>query len=94
PQPENYRNWLMLQEIVRTNAMIKQLKPLDIDENEQENEEDVDENPLDLSMKIDTDQTTINKSSSVKPTKALLSPLTEQDISKYRSINTAELVQT
>ncbi|CAF4994126.1 unnamed protein product, partial [Rotaria socialis] len=53
----------MLQEIVRTNAMIKQLKPLDIDENEQENEEDVDENPLDLSMKIDPDQTTINKAS-------------------------------
>ncbi|CAF4789521.1 unnamed protein product, partial [Rotaria sp. Silwood2] len=34
PQPENYRNWLMLQEIVRTNAMIKQFKSTDVDENE------------------------------------------------------------
>ncbi|CAF2753995.1 unnamed protein product [Rotaria sp. Silwood2] len=94
PQPENYRNWLMLQEIVRTNAMIKQLKPTDIDENEQENEDDTDENPLDLSMKIDTDQTLINKQSTIKHNKTILMPLTEQDITKYRHINTIELVQT
>ncbi|CAF3668670.1 unnamed protein product [Rotaria sordida] len=97
PQPENYRNWLMLQEIVRTNAMIKQLKPTtDIDENEQENEDDINENPLDLSMKIDTDQTLlINKQSTIKNNKPILIiPLTEQDISKYRYINTMELVQT
>ncbi|CAF3670769.1 unnamed protein product [Rotaria sp. Silwood1] len=94
PQPENYRNWLMLQEIVRTNAMIKQLKPTDIDENEQENEDDIDENPLDLSMKIDTDQTIINKQSTIKHNKTILIPLTEQDILKYRYINTMELVQT
>lgn len=94
PQPENYRNWLMLQEIVRTNAMIKQLKPLDTDENEQENEEDTDENPLDLSMKIDTEQASVTKPSAIKSNKTILSPLTEQDIGKYRTINTAELVQT
>ncbi|CAF4222856.1 unnamed protein product, partial [Rotaria sp. Silwood2] len=95
PQPENYRNWLMLQEIVRTNAMIKQFKSTDVDENEQENEDDTDENPLDLSMKIDTDQTVINnKQSTIKQNKTILIPLTEQDMMKYRHINTIELVQT
>ncbi|CAF2916290.1 unnamed protein product [Rotaria sp. Silwood2] len=95
PQPENNRNWLMLQEIVRTNAMIKQFKSTDVDENEQENEDDTDENPLDLSMKIDTDQTVINnKQSTIKQNKTILIPLTEQDMMKYRHINTIELVQT
>jgi homeobox protein cut-like len=92
-QPENYRNWLMLQEIVRNNALIKQLKPLDNEENEQENDDDDDEIPLDLSMKIDSDQSSTNKSSLIKSNKAILPPLTEQDLSKYRSINTLELVQ-
>jgi homeobox protein cut-like len=90
PQPENYRNWLMLQEIVRNNILIKPLKPSDTDESEQENDdEDTNDIPLDLSMKIDT-----NKQSPIKSNKTTLIPLNEQDISKYRSINTLELVQT
>jgi homeobox protein cut-like len=98
-QPDNYRNWLMLQEIVRNNALMKQLKPLDNEENEQENndddnDDDDDEIPLDLSMKIDSDQSSTSKSSLTKSNKAILLPLTEQDLSKYRSINTLELVQT
>ncbi len=102
PQPDNYRNWLMLQEIVRNNALIKQLKSSDTDnESEQENNDDDDDDdddtneiPLDLSMKIDTDSTIINKQLLTKSNKIILLPLTEQDISKYRSINTLELVQT
>jgi homeobox protein cut-like len=87
----------MLQEIVRNNALIKQLKPSDNEENEQENDDDDDDDdeiPLDLSMKVDSDQTSINKSSLTKSNKATLPPLTEQDLLKYRSINTLELVQT
>jgi hypothetical protein len=96
PQPENYRNWLMLQEIVRNNVLFKQIKSTDTDDSEQENEEDEDSSdiPLDLSIKIDTDQTSTNKQSSIKSTKSILSPLNEQDITKYRYINTTELVQT
>jgi hypothetical protein len=96
PQPENYRNWLMLQEIVRNNVLFKQLKSTDTDDSEQENEDDEDSSdiPLDLSIKIDTDQTSTNKQSSIKSTKSILSPLNEQDITKYRYINTTELVQT
>jgi len=101
PQPDNYRNWLMLQEIVRNNALIKQLKSSDTDdESEQENndhdddDDDTNEIPLDLSMKIDTDSTIINKQLLTKSNKIILLPLNEQDISKYRSINTLELVQT
>lgn len=93
PQPENYRNWLMLQEIVRTNNLLKQIKPQDFDKNEQENEDDTDENPLDLSMKLDTDQTLNNKPTSTKHNKTSLLPISEQDLTKYRSINTMELVQ-
>jgi homeobox protein cut-like len=94
PQPDNYRNWLMLQEIVRNNTLIKQLKPSDTDdeseeENDDDNDEETDEIPLDLSMKIDT-----NKQLIIKSNKTILIPLNEQDISKYRSINTLELVQT
>ncbi|CAF3789921.1 unnamed protein product, partial [Adineta steineri] len=99
PQPDNYRNWLMLQEIVRNNTLFKQLKSSpDTDESEQENEDDIDKDtteiPLDLSMKIDTDQTTINKQTVVKNNKTILTPLNEQDIAKYRCINTMELVTT
>jgi homeobox protein cut-like len=139
-QPDNYRNWLMLQEIVRNNDLLKQfqptfppLQPLPIDtddESEQENDDDDDEEeedgdddddldddenftnsdeiPLDLSMKMDSnhhdiDQTSItisnkqqqsSSSSSTKHTKTALTPLREQDTSKYRYINTMELVQT
>ncbi|CAF1484562.1 unnamed protein product, partial [Adineta steineri] len=85
PQPDNYRNWLMLQEIVRNNTLFKQLKSSpDTDESEQENEDDIDKDtteiPLDLSMKIDTDQTTINKQTVIKNNKTILTPLNEQDI--------------
>jgi hypothetical protein len=131
-QPDNYRNWLMLQEIVRNNDLLKQFQPtfpplIDTDdESEQENDNDDeddddddddnddmnDENPtssneipLDLSMKIDPDhhdieQTSIripnNKqpSSSTKHIKTALTPLREQETSKYRYVNTMELVQT
>jgi len=94
PQPDNYRNWLMLQEIVRNNTLIKQLKPSDTDdeseeENNDDDDEETDEIPLDLSMKIDTNKQLITKSN-----KTILIPLNEQDLSKYRSINTLELVQT
>ncbi|CAF4342821.1 unnamed protein product, partial [Adineta steineri] len=70
----------MLQEIVRNNTLFKQLKSSsDTDESEQENEDDIDKNtteiPLDLNMKIDTDQTTINKQTVVKNNKTILTPL-------------------
>jgi hypothetical protein len=98
PQPDNYRNWLMLQEIVRNNTLLKQLTTVETDESEQENEEeeeeDTDEIPLDLSMKNDIDQTLINKQLPTKHNKTILTPLNEQDIAKYRYINTIELVQT
>jgi homeobox protein cut-like len=86
----------MLQEIVRNNILIQQLKSSDTDGSEQENdnEEETDEIPLDLSMKIDSDQTSRNKSSANKSNKTSLLPLNEEDLLKYRSINTLELVQT
>ncbi|CAF1460559.1 unnamed protein product [Adineta steineri] len=147
-QPDNYRNWLMLQEIVRNNDLLKQFQPTlpppvdsddesdqendenemnddeddvdDDDEDDNENDDDIDdenptssdEAPLDLSMKIDLNhhdieqissssrisnnkqQSTSSSSSSTKHTKTALTPLREQDISKYRYINTMELVQT
>jgi homeobox protein cut-like len=139
-QPDNYRNWLMLQEIVRNNDLLKQFQPTfppiqplptDTDnESEQENDDDdddeeddrdddedmddenptsSDEIPLDLSMKMDSnhhdiDQTSItlpnnkqsssSSSSSTKHIKTALAPLREQDTSKYRYVNTMELVQT
>lgn len=91
PQPENYRDWLMLQEIFRNNILAKQLKSSDTsDESDLEdtNDENIDESPLDLSMKVDT-----NKTSTTKSSKTTLLPLTEQELSKYRTINTLELVQ-
>jgi hypothetical protein len=96
PQPENYRNWLMFQEIVRNNNLLKQFKTIETDESEQENEDETDEIPLDLSMKIDPDQSSssLHKQSSTKHTKTILTPLHEQDISKYSYVNTTELVQT
>ena len=90
-QPENYRNWLMLQEIVRNSALVKQFKSSESDESEEEEES---ETPLDLSMKIDSEQISSNKLALIKSNKAILSPLNEQDISKYCPINTLELVQT
>ncbi|CAF3504480.1 unnamed protein product [Rotaria sordida] len=134
-QPDNYRNWLMLQEIVRNNDLFKQFQPtlppsIDIDdESEQDNDDDSDNNdendddddddddniddenpissdeiPLDLSMKIDSNQHDIEQTSikisnnkqqlSTKHVKTALTPLREQDTSKYRYINTMELVQT
>ncbi len=143
-QPDNYRNWLMLQEIVRNNDLLKQFQPafpplqslpLDTDnESEQENEDDDDDDdddsyddendyldddnprssdeiPLDLSMKIDSNHHDLNQTSitipnkqqqqqhqhqhsSTKHTKTALTPLREQDTSKYRYVNTMELVQT
>ena len=52
PQPDNYRNWLMLQEIVRNNDLLKQFKPvlpplIDTDDSDQEHDEDDEENRLD-----------------------------------------------
>lgn len=91
PQPDNYRNWFMLQEIVRNNTL---LKASDTDESEQENEEETNEVPLDLSMKVDTDQTLTNKPLVTKNNKTILTSLNEQDTAKYRYINTMELVQT
>jgi hypothetical protein len=131
-QPNNYRNWLMLQEIVRNNDLLKQFKPSmpslstttesdesddennddeDADDDNDDNENSDDENPtssdgipLDLSMKmdcnhLDIEQTSIiipnNKQpSSTKHVKTALTPLREQDTSKYRYVNTMELVQT
>jgi homeobox protein cut-like len=138
-QPDNYRNWLMLQEIVRNNDLLKQFQPTfppiqplptdTDDESEQENDDEEDnhdddddddddmddenptssdEIPLDLSMKMDSnhhdiDQTSItlpnnkqqsSSSSSTKHIKTALTPLREQDTSKYRYVNTMELVQT
>ncbi|CAF3657842.1 unnamed protein product [Rotaria socialis] len=139
-QPDNYRNWLMLQEIFRNNDLMKQFQPRtneNDDESDQENDDnnnnnnnnDDDENsndensnddddddmddenptssdeiPLDLSMKMDgnqhdMEQTSIKVSNSKQPistkhTKTALAPLREQDTSKYRYINTMELVQT
>ena len=154
-QPDNYRNWLMLQEIVRNNDLLKQFQPTfppiqpiiterghqseeendddrdddddesgggDIDgnpddENDENNNDDdddeinddeinddnptsSDEIPLDLSMKIDQTSTSISNyksqslSSSTKHIKTALTPLREQDVSKYRYVNTMELVQT
>ena len=99
-QPENYRNWLMLQEIVRNNTLLKQVKPSESesDENQYEDgeeEEDVDAIPLDLSMKTETDSSlsSFTKQSPLKQNKAILLPLNEQDVIKHRHINTMELVQ-
>ncbi|UJR22316.1 hypothetical protein I4U23_025378 [Adineta vaga] len=94
-QPENYRNWLMLQEIVRNNALLKQMKSSESDESEQENEdqEEMNESPLNLSMKIDTEQSFMDKQSFTKQNKTTLIPINEQDTDKYRYINTMELVQ-
>lgn len=148
-QPDNYRNWLMLQEIVRNNDLLKQFQPTfppiqpiitereheseeendddsrsgndDDDDNDDDRDEDDDDDdmndnnptssdeiPLDLSMKLDANQmndidqtsTSISNgkshslSSSTKHVKTALTPLREQDISKYRYVNTMELVQT
>ncbi len=145
-QPDNYRNWLMLQEIVRNNDLLKQFQPTfpplqsalsaplgtmdtddeseqenddEEDDQEEDNDDDLDEDnptssdeiPLDLSMKMDSnhqdlDQTSLtianhkqsqsssSSSSSTKHIKTALTPLREQDTSKYRYVNTMELVQT
>lgn len=98
-QPDNYRNWLMLQEIFRNNASMEQLKNMDNNDSEQENdhedegEEEEEEIPLDLSMKNDSDPISVNKSFAIKSNKAILLPLNEQELTKYRSINTLDLVQ-
>lgn len=134
-QPDNYRNWLMLQEIFRNNNLMKQFQPSSNetdDESEQDNDEqnnnnnedddndndddgnsnddDIDDEnprssdeiPLDLSMKVDSNphdmeptllKISNNKQSiSTKHIKTALAPLREQDISKYRYVNTIELV--
>jgi hypothetical protein len=132
-QPDNYRNWLMLQEIVRNNDLLKQFQPTfpplpndtddeseqenDDDDDDEDNDHDNDENmddenptssdeiPLDLSMKMDSnhhdfEQTSLTISNnnkhqiSTKHVKTALTPLREQDTSKYRYVNTMELVQT
>lgn len=149
-QPDNYRNWLMLQEIVRNNDLLKQFQPAfpplrpistdignesehdidddhnmsdnenndddDDDENGEENDDDgddldndnptsSDEIPLDLSMKLDSNQSDVDSTfvgitpkhhpphTSTKHIKTALTPLREQDTSKYRHVNTMELVQ-
>ena len=91
-QPENYRNWLMLQEIVR----LKQIKANELDESEQENnEEESEEIPLDLSLKLPLDAASSNKSTATSKTpKSTLLPLQEQEMAKYQYIDTVELVQT
>ena len=92
PQPDNYRDWLMLQEIVRNNSLMKQMRSSDESDQsdtEENNNENIDETPLDLSMKLDSNKTSTTKSS----TKPILMPLNEQDLVKYRTINTLELVQ-
>ncbi|UJR26795.1 hypothetical protein I4U23_008108 [Adineta vaga] len=151
-QPDNYRNWLMLQEIVRNNDLLKQFQPAfpipiqTDEESEQGNQDDDDEDddddddddvdgdddrndhdddmddenptssdeiPLDLSMKFDSNHhdsesslmrlsnnkqlqpiSSSSSSSSTKHIKTALTPLREQDTSKYRYVNTIELVQT
>ena len=82
----------MLQEIVR----LKQMKSNELDESEQENnEEDSEEIPLDLSLKLPLDSSSTQKpSSSTKTHKSTLMPLQEQDVAKYNYIDTVELVQT
>jgi homeobox protein cut-like len=64
-QPDNYRNWLMLQEIVRNNDLLKQFQPafpplqslpLDTDnESEQENDDDDDDSDDDDDNNDDLD---------------------------------------
>ena len=115
----NYQNWLMLREIVHNNDFFKQFRPTfpvlcsTANETEQENNDEddsdkdhdtSDENPLDLSIKIDSNRHGINQAPikvtnnklqiSTKQTKTALTPLREQDTSKYRHIDTTELVQT
>lgn len=102
----NYHNWLMLQEIFRNNTSMEHLKSSEINDSEQENhdeddddddeeeEEEEEQVPLDLSMKNESDPISMNKSLPMKSNKAILAPLNEQELSKYRSINTLELVQT
>ena len=77
-QSDSYRNWLMLQQIVRQDSD-------DDDENE--------ETPLDLSMKIDLDPM-ITPSKRQPSSKPVLAPLHEQDMLKDHLISTSELVQT
>lgn len=74
------------------------------DEDDAASQNNNEETPLDLSMKVDSAQsdtetaslTFVNQkhSSIPKNTKTALPPLREQDTSKYRCINTNELVQT
>ena len=95
-QPDNYRNWLMLQEIFRNNTSMEHFKTMDNNDSEQENDHDdevEEEIPLDLSMKNESDQNSVNKSFPIKSNKAILPPLNEQELTKYRAINTLELVQ-
>ena len=90
-QPGAYHNWLMLQQIVQNNPVIKQLRSTDY---KQENVEDTNEIPLDLSMKVSTDESLTNTQTSIKHSKTTLLPLNDYDISKYNYIDTVELVQT
>ena len=77
------------------------------DEMDDDNPTSSDETPLDLSMKCDSNHHEMEpvsmrlsnskqhpSSSSTKHVKTALAPLREQDTSKYRYVNTAELVQT
>lgn len=92
-QPDNYRNWLMLQEIVRNNLLHgRDMSPAG-EESEHEVEDDTEPTPLDLSVKGDNESTSPNKRSTSKSTKTSLTPLTEQDTTKYPHIDTTELVQ-
>ena len=77
----------------------------DDDDLENDNPTSSDEIPLDLSMKIDSNPSDLDPTSmsmapkhpphhpSTKHIKTALTPLREQDTSKYRHVNTMELVQ-
>ena len=106
-QSNNYHNWLMLQEIFRNNTSMEQLKSTEINDSEQENHEEEDEEeendeeeddeeqvPLDLSMKNGCDSNSNNKLLPIKSNKVIQAPLNEEELAKYRTINTFELVQT
>jgi hypothetical protein len=83
----------MLQEIVRNNLLHAQNQSPDCQESEQEEEEELDDIPLDLSVKSDAEPALANKQSLTKYTKTVLTPLSELELAKYRYINTSELVQ-
>jgi hypothetical protein len=82
-QPDNYRNWLMLQEIVQNQQQT----------NESNESDEFDEMPLDLSLKLSADGSTHTRQSMSKLPRNTLSSVDERDLTKYSSLNTMDLVR-